>query len=122
MHCTLTHATAALASQTVMVLAEPPGIRRTRSNSAIDNLPELLRDSTGYQQLAQAALMPPPMAHMLPPRTAPAQAEAVMPAQPAAPVVSLEPSLLLNMSFLEELGQMTERSDDDTRRQLVKCA
>ena len=45
-----------------------------------------------------------------------------MPAQPAAPVVSLEPSLLLNMSFLEELGQMTERSDDDTRRQLVKCA
>ena len=76
-----------------------------------------------------------PVAYMLPrtgapcrsafnvvPRAAPSQPEAVMPAQPAAPVVSLEPSLLLNMSFLEELGQMTERSDDDTRRQLVKCA
>ena len=121
MHCTLTHATAALASQTVMVLAEPPGIRRTRSNSAIDNLPELLRDSTGYQQLAQAALMPPLMAHMLPPRTAPAQPEAVMPAQPAAPMVSRKPSML-NMSFFEELGQMTERSDDDTRKLLGKFA
>ena len=44
-----------------------------------------------------------------------------MPAQPAAPMVSRKPSML-NMSFFEELGQMTERSDDDTRKLLGKFA
>ena len=56
----------------------------------------------------QAALT----AHMLPPP------EAVM---PPPPLVRRHPSVL-NMSFFEELGQMTERSDDDTRRLLGKFA
>ena len=63
-------------------------------------------DST--QPVAQAALT----AHMLPPP------EAVM---PPPPLVRRHPSVL-NMSFFEELGQMTERSDDDTRKLLGKFA
>lgn len=60
------------------------------------------------QPVAQAALT----AHMLPPL------EAVM---PPPPLVRRHPSVL-NMSFFEELGQMAERSDDDTRRLLGKFA
>ena len=89
-----------------MAPAGPPAIRRTRSNTSIDNLAELLMEST--QPVAQAALT----AHMLPPL------EAVM---PPPPLVRRHPSVL-NMSFFEELGQMAERSDDDTRRLLGKFA
>lgn len=83
---------------TVMAPAGPPAIRRTRSNTSVENLQELLRDST--QPVAQAA------------------PEAAVP-QP--PMVRNNLSML-NMSFFEELGQTTERSDDETRRLLGKLA
>ena len=85
-------------AQTVMAPAGPPAIRRTRSNTSVENLQELLRDST--QPVAQAA------------------PEAAVP-QP--PMVRNNLSML-NMSFFEELGQTTERSDDETRRLLGKLA
>jgi hypothetical protein len=84
-----------------MAPAGPPAIRRTRSNTSVDNLQELLRDST--QPVAQAAL------------------EAAVPQPPQPPMVRKNLSML-NMSFFEELGQTTERSDDETRRLLGKLA
>ena len=99
-----------------MMPAGPPAIRRTRSNTSIDNycsfesavntinLPELPRDST----------QPAPTAHMLPPRAAASPPMGMVP-----PMVRRAPSVL-NMSFFAELGQMAETSDDDTRRLLGK--
>ena len=80
-----------------MAPAGPPAIRRTRSNTSVDNLQELLRDST--QPVA------------VPQQTAP---EAAMP-QP--PMVRRNQSVL-SMSFFEELNGTTERSDDEMQRQL----
>ena len=87
-----------------MAPAGQPAIRRTRSNTNIDSLAELLMDSTQPQAALTAHMLPPPEAVMPPP-----------------PLVRRHPSVL-NMSFFEELGQMTERSDDDTRRLLGKFA
>ena len=84
-----------------MAPAGPPAIRRTRSNTSVDNLQELLRDST--QPVA------------VPQQTAP---EAALP-QP--PMVRRNQSVL-SMSFFEELNGTTERSDDEMQRQLLKLA
>ena len=80
-----------------MAPAQPPAIRRTRSNTSVDNLQELLRDS------AQPVAVPQ--------QTAP---EAALP-QP--PMVRRNQSVL-SMSFFEELNGTTERSDDEMQRQL----
>ena len=84
-----------------MAPAGPPAIRRTRSNTSVDNLQELLRDST--QPVA------------VPQQTAP---EAAL---PRPPMVRRNQSVL-SMSFFEELNGTTERTDDETRRQLLKLA